>query len=128
LPQILLHQYLRYPALTAKDLDLLRGTLDVLVLKGLSWGPKHGYAVARWIEEMSDGSLQVLDGALYTSLHRMQEKGWVEGEWGVSDKGHRARFYKLTPLGRKQLRAESQGWTDYVAAVAKILEATTQPA
>ncbi|MFN2566691.1 MAG: PadR family transcriptional regulator [Gemmatimonadaceae bacterium] len=114
--------------MTAKDLDLLRGTLDFLVLKGLSWGPRHGYAVARWIEDTSDGSLQVLDGALYTSLHRMAEKGWIEAEWGISGKGHRAKFYKLTALGRKQLRSEAQDWTDYVAAVTKILNATTQPA
>jgi PadR family transcriptional regulator PadR len=111
-----------------KDLDLLRGTLDILILKGLSWTPKHGYAVARWIEETSDGSLKVLDGALYTSLHRMEEKGWVEALWGTSATGHRAKFYSLTPLGRKQLRSESQSWTEYVGAVGKILNATTQPA
>jgi PadR family transcriptional regulator PadR len=123
----LIYQYLRVPV-TTKDLDLLRGTLDVLILKGLSWGPKHGYAVARWIEDTSGGSLQVFDGALYTSLHRMEEKGWIEAEWGTSDKGHRAKFYRLTALGRKQLRSEAQDWTDYVAAVTKILTATTQPA
>jgi PadR family transcriptional regulator PadR len=114
--------------MSPKDLDLLRGTLDVLILKGLSWGPKHGYAVARWIEETSDSSLQVLDGALYTSLHRMEEKGWVEARWGVSPTGHRAKFYSLTSAGRKQLRSEAESWMEYVSAVGKILNATTQPA
>ena len=109
-------------------MDMLQGTLDVLVLRGLNWGPKHGYAVARWIEQSSDGSLTVLDGALYTALHRMEERGWIGSEWGVSPLGRRAKFYRLTPLGRKQLQAETKGWTDYVAAIGKVLRTTTQPA
>src|SRR5881394_4408468 len=98
-------------------LDLLQGTLDVLVLRALSWGPKHGYAVARFINHGSDGTFTVLDGALYTSLHRMEERGWVESEWGISEKGKRAKFYRLTAAGRPALRAETTGWNDYVAAV-----------
>jgi PadR family transcriptional regulator PadR len=109
-------------------LDLVQGTLDVLILKGLSWGPKHGYAVARWIEDLSRDSLKVLDGALYTSLHRMETRGWIAAEWGISDKGRKARFYRLTPLGRKQLRSEADSWTAYAATVGRILRSTTEPA
>jgi transcriptional regulator len=108
-------------------MELMVGTLDVLVLRGLSWGPKHGYAVARWIEETSKGSLTVLDGALYTSLHRMEDRGWIAAEWGVSPTGRKAKFYRLTALGRKQLQAESDGWAEYVAAVARVLRTTVEP-
>lgn len=104
------------------------GTLDVLVLRGLSWGPKHGYAVARWIEETSKGSLTVLDGALYTALHRMEERGWIAAEWGTSHTGRRARFYRLTPAGKKQLGAEQSDWSEYVAAVGRVMRTTTEPA
>ena len=103
------------------------GTLDALVLRGLTWGPRHGYAVARWIELSSDESLVVLDGALYTSLHRMEERKWIASEWGVSPTGRRAKFYRLTPLGKMQLKAEAQGWSDYVAAVAKVMHTRVQP-
>ena len=109
-------------------MDLVQGTLDVLVLRGLTWGPKHGYAIARWIEQSSNGKLTVLDGALYTALHRMEERGWIAAEWGVSGHGRRAKFYRLTPVGRKQLQAETDGWTDYVAAVGRVLRTTTEPA
>ena len=109
-------------------MELVPGTLDILVLRGLTWGPKHGYAVARWIEQISGGSLTVLDGALYTALHRMEERGWIAAEWGVSGHGRRAKFYRLTPVGRKQLQAETQGWADYVAAVGKVLRTTIEPA
>lgn len=109
-------------------MDLVQGTLDILVLRGLTWGPKHGYAVARWIEQSSNGKLTVLDGALYTALHRMEERGWIAAEWGISGHGRRAKFYRLTPIGRKQLQAETDGWSDYVAAVARVLRTTTEPA
>jgi PadR family transcriptional regulator, regulatory protein PadR len=109
-------------------MELVQGTLDVLILRGLTWGPKHGYAVARWIEQVSSGSLTVLDGALYTALHRMEERGWIAAEWGISGHGRRAKFYRMTPVGRKQLTAETQEWTDYVAAVGKVLRTTIEPA
>ncbi|HEX5437215.1 MAG TPA: PadR family transcriptional regulator [Gemmatimonadaceae bacterium] len=109
-----------------RELDLLQGTLDVLVLRALSWGRMHGYAVARFIHNGSDGTFRILDGALYTSLHRMEEHGWVESEWGISDKGKRAKFYRLTPAGRRALKAEGETWTQYVAAVAKVMRATPQ--
>ena len=108
-------------------MELMQGTLDVLILKALSWVPRHGYAVARWIEETSE-SIQVLDGALYTSLHRMQHRGWISSSWGISDKGRRARFYSLTPAGRKQLSAETADWGEYTAAVGRVLKATTHRA
>jgi transcriptional regulator len=105
------------------QLDLLQGTLDVLVLRALSWGTMHGYAVARFIHQGSDGSFKVLDGALYTSLHRMEERGWVESEWGISEKGKRAKFYRLTAAGRRALRAETTTWNEYVSAVARVMAA-----
>src|SRR4051812_21194438 len=110
--------------MTTQSLDLLQGTLDVLVLRALTWGPMHGYAVARFIHQGSDGTFRVLDGALYTSLHRMEERGWVEAEWGTSEKGKRAKFYRLTTAGRRAQREETTSWNDYVAAVARVMSAT----
>jgi PadR family transcriptional regulator PadR len=107
--------------------ELLQGTLDVLVLKTLSWGPQHGHAVARLIHVSTDGAFEVLDGSLYAALHRMQERGWVDAEWGLSDKGKRAKFYRLTAAGRQQLRVETSQWQRYVASVSKLLTATAQP-
>jgi transcriptional regulator len=103
------------------DLELMLGTLDVLVLRTLSWGPRHGYAVARWIRESSGGSFRVLDGALYTALHRLEERELVESEWGLSEKGKRAKFYRITAAGRRHLRAEVRRWSAYVAAVGRVL-------
>jgi PadR family transcriptional regulator PadR len=108
-------------------IDLLQGTLDVLILKSLSWGPRHGHAVARLIRASSEGAFEVLDGSLYAALHRMEERGWVEAEWGLSDKGKRAKFYQLTSLGRLQLKSETASWQRYSVAVAKLLTATVQP-
>jgi PadR family transcriptional regulator PadR len=110
------------------ELELLQGTLDVLVLRALSRGPMHGYAIARFIREGSGRAFRILDGALYTSLHRMEEKGWVEAEWGISDRGKRAKFYALTPAGRRALRAEAASWERYVAAVAGVMRARPEPA
>src|SRR5678815_991227 len=106
-----MHQIVMYLPLSEEThMDMVQGTLDVLILRGLTWGPKHGYAVARWIEQSSGGSLTVLDGALYTSLHRMEAREWIAAEWGVSALGRRAKFYRLTPAGRKQLLAETKDW------------------
>ncbi|MEP7382756.1 MAG: PadR family transcriptional regulator [Gemmatimonadota bacterium] len=113
--------------MASPELDLLQGTLDVLVLRALSWGAMHGYAVARFIREGSDGSFRILDGALYTALHRMEERGWIASEWGLSDKGKRAKFYQLTAAGRKALRAEAASWDHYVTAVAKVMRAAPSP-
>ena len=103
------------------DLDLLQGTLDVLVLKTLTWGPRHGYAVARWIAETTDDALQVEEGALYTALHRLERRGWIESEWGLSENNRRAKYYQLTAAGRAALRAQSRRWTLYAEAVFKVL-------
>ncbi|HWJ12654.1 MAG TPA: PadR family transcriptional regulator [Gemmatimonadaceae bacterium] len=108
--------------------DLLQGTLDVLVLKALTWGPRHGHAVARMIRAASGGAFEVLDGSLYAALHRLEERECVESEWGLSEKGKRARFYTLTTRGRQLLRAESASWRRYADAVASMLSATTLPA
>lgn len=108
------------------DLDLLQGTLNVLVLRALSWHPMHGYAIARFIQDGSAQAFHILDGALYTALHRMEELGWVEAEWGMSDKGKRAKFYRLTTAGRRALRAETQSWQRYVTAVAGVLHAAPE--
>ena len=106
------------------DLDLLQGTLDVLVLKALTWGSRHGYAVARWIRDTSDDALSVEDRALYVALHRLEARGHVESEWGVSENNRRAKYYALTASGRRELRAQSARWTRYAEAVFKILHAT----
>jgi PadR family transcriptional regulator PadR len=108
--------------MAATDLELLQGTLDLLVLKTLKWGPRHGYAIVSWIRETTDARLQIEEGALYTALHRMEQRGWLEAEWGVSDNNRKAKFYQLTAAGRKQLRAKTAQFTDYVAAVFKVLE------
>ncbi len=105
----------------ASDLDLLKGTLDVLVLKTLSWGPRHGYAVSRWIAETTDDALSVEEGALYTALHRLEQRRLVESEWGLSENNRRAKFYQLTAAGRSALRAQTTRWTQYADAVFKVL-------
>ena len=105
------------------DLELLQGTLDTLVLKTLSWGPRHGYAVARWIKDTSDDTILVEDRALYVALHRLEERGWVESQWGLSENNRKAKYYELTPAGQRQLKAKAREFTDYARAMFKILEA-----
>jgi PadR family transcriptional regulator, regulatory protein PadR len=107
----------------ADDLELLQGTLDVLVLKTLSWGPRHGYAVARWIHDTSQEELRVEDRALYVSLHRLEARGWVESEWGLSDNNRKAKYYQLTTTGRKALREQTARWGRYATAVYRVLQA-----
>ena len=104
-----------------RDLELVQGTLDLLVLKALTWGPRHGYAVARWVGATTDDDLQIEEGALYTSLHRMERRGWIEAEWGLSENNRKAKYYQLTGTGRRQLRAQTQSWTRYAQAVFKVL-------
>ena len=105
------------------DLDLLRGTLDLLVLKTLSWGPMHGLGVLRWIEQTTRDRLQVEEGALYPALHRMERKGWLAAEWGITEKNRKAKFYRLTAAGRRQLAAEVSKWSHYTEAVGLVLAA-----
>jgi len=102
-------------------LDLLQGTLDLLILKALSWGPAHGYDVATWVRERSDAAFLIEEGALYPALHRLERRRWVEAEWGLSDHNRRAKFYRLTSRGRGQLRQEVSQWERYVSAVGKVL-------
>lgn len=106
----------------AIDLDLLQGTLDLLVLKTLKWGPRHGYAIASWIRETTNHRLQIEEGALYTALHRMEKRGLLESEWGLSENNRRAKYYQLTTDGKKQLRSKAAVWTEYATAVFKVLE------
>ena len=108
--------------------DIPQGTLDLLVLKTLSWGPAHGYTVARWIQQLTDDVLQVGEGSLYPALHRLEEQGWVESEWRRSENNRKAKFYRLTTAGRAQLRAESATWSRFATAIAKVLQASEQPA
>jgi PadR family transcriptional regulator PadR len=104
--------------------DLLRGTLDALILKTLTWGPRHGYGVAAWIRETSRDALTVEDRALYLALHRLEDKGWVGSAWGLSDNNRRAKFYQLTAKGRAQLRAESSRLARYAEGLFRVLNAT----
>ena len=104
------------------NMELVQGTLDLLVLKALAWGPRHGYAVARWVSDTTDDDLQVEEGALYTALHRMESRGWLEAEWGLSENNRKAKFYQLTAAGRRQLRAGAARWTRYAQAVFKVLQ------
>lgn len=106
----------------ARPMDLMQGTLDVLVLRTLVWGPMHGYAVSRWIHERTDGVLDIEDAPLYKALHRLERAGHVAAEWGLSENNRRARYYTLTPAGRRQLRAEEAAWRRYATAVARVLE------
>jgi transcriptional regulator len=103
-------------------LGLLQGTVDVLILRTLSWTSMHGYGIARWINDRSDGALAVEDAALYQALHRLERKGLIESEWGLSENNRRAKYYQLTQAGRTQLRAETSEWRQYAEAVFKVLE------
>lgn len=103
------------------DLDLLRGTLDLLILKALAWGPRHGYAVTSWIRDTTSGELEVEDGALYQALHRLEARGWVTAEWGLSENNRKAKYYALTAAGRQQLKAQANVWERYARAVARVL-------
>jgi transcriptional regulator len=104
-----------------RALQLLQGTLDLMVLKALEAGPQHGYGVARWVRDSTEGTLGVEEGALYTSLHRLERRGWVTASWGTSENNRKAKYYELTRAGRRQLAVESKSWTRYAAAMLKLL-------
>src|SRR5690349_7591928 len=101
--------------------ELVHGTLDALILKTLSWGPRHGYAIARWLEDTTDDAIQVEEGSLYPALYRLERRGLIEAEWGTSEIGRKAKIYRLTPAGRRQLRAETADWAAFVSAVSAVL-------
>jgi len=109
------------------SVEVLRGTLDLLILKSVSWGPTHGYAVARWIEQATDDVLRIEEGSLYPALHRLETRGWISAEWGLSENNRRAKYYTLTAKGRAQLRVETVTWTRFAYAVFAALEAPPQP-
>lgn len=107
---------------TSDFTPLLKGTVDLLILQALRQGPSHGYEISRLVHERTDGVLAVEDAALYQALHRLEAKGWIEAEWGVSDNNRRAKYYELTSAGRAQLRSGTSVWKRYANAVFKILE------
>lgn len=109
--------------MSERSLELVKGTLDVLVLKALSWGPAHGYGVTRWIHRTTRGELRVEDAALYQALHRMERRGWLEAEWGRSENNRRAKFYRLTPRGQNQLAGQTRDIRRYVGALLAVLDA-----
>jgi transcriptional regulator len=108
-------------------LAVLRGTLDMLVLKSVSWRPLHGFEISLWLDEQSGGLLHLEDSALYQCLHRLEARGYISGEWGLSDNNRRARFYKLTGEGRKHLTTESARFVSYARTITDLLTATTRP-
>lgn len=105
------------------ELDIVRGTLDLILLKTLSWGPMHGIGIVRWIESVTRQQLLVEEGALYPALHRLEERGWLRAEWGLTPEGRRAKYYTLTARGRQQLAAETTRWSRYATAMDRILTA-----
>jgi transcriptional regulator len=109
------------------DLGLLQGTLDVMILKALSWGPMHGFGVAKWIHLTTDDVLQIEDGALYPALHRMEHRGLIDADWDLTENKRRAKYYRLTSKGRQQLRVRTSSWDRYSTAVSKVIHATVQP-
>ena len=104
------------------SLSLIQGTVDLLVLRALQQGPVHGYAVSRWIRERTDAVISMEDAALYQALHRLEARGWVESEWGVSENNRRAKYYSLTIAGRRQLRDQVATWQRYAAAMSRVIE------
>ena len=100
---------------------MLHGTLEALILKTLSWGSRHGYGIARWIEEATDEAVVVEEGSLYPALYRMERRGWIEAEWGTSELGRKAKFYRITAKGRRRLASETEEWAKFAAAVSKVL-------
>ncbi|HSE66195.1 MAG TPA: PadR family transcriptional regulator [Gemmatimonadales bacterium] len=111
-----------------KESGLLQGTVELLVLKTLSWGPMHGYGIASWIETVTEDALRVEEGSLYPALYRMSGKGWITAEWGLSENNRRAKYYRLTSSGRQQLRKQVTGWQRFAGAVDKAITSTVAPA
>jgi transcriptional regulator len=107
-------------------LDLLQGTLDLLILKAVSLGPLHGYGVLLRIQQISAGRLEIQQGSLYPALYRLEHQGWISSEWGESDNKRKAKYYRLTPAGRRQLRSEAEKWSQMAGLMASILSTTTE--
>jgi transcriptional regulator len=113
--------------MASDEVDVLQGTLDLLVLKALSWQAMHGYNILDWLRRATNGELRIEDAALYPALHRMEARGLIDAEWGLSENNRRAKFYRLTTAGRKALRAESASWKRYAGIMARVLDAAQQP-
>jgi PadR family transcriptional regulator, regulatory protein PadR len=109
-------------------IDLVQGSLDIIVLKTLSWQPMHGFGIARWIQQTTEDVLQVEEGSLYPSLYRMENKGWVKSDWRITENNRRAKYYRLTAAGRRQLADQTASWETFVRAMAKVLRASAAPA
>src|SRR5919109_3408636 len=105
----------------ASQNELLHGTLETLILKTIARGPRHGYAIARFLEEATGDVRQIEDGSLYPALYRMEQRGWIQAEWGMSELGRKAKFYKITPAGRKRLAASTAEWSRFSSAISKVL-------
>lgn len=114
--------------MAGEDRKFLQGTLDILVLKTLSWGPMHGYGVASWIEQRTQDALSIEEGSLYPALYRMEKKGWIESEWRQTENRRRAKFYRLTPEGRRQLQTDVSEWARFTEAVGKVINGSEAPA
>jgi transcriptional regulator len=108
--------------------DFLRGTLDLMILKTLSWAPAHGYGIARWIESCTDDVLDVEEGSLYPALHKLEDRGLISAEWGTTELGRKAKFYRLTTTGKKQLRTSSDTWSRFASAVQAVMNTAPEPA
>jgi transcriptional regulator len=113
--------------MSAESIELLQGTLDLLVLKTLSWGSTHGYGIARWIQQVTGDVLRIEEGSLYPALHRLEKRGWISAEWGLSENNRRAKYYELTTRGRQQLRAATSNWSAFASAVSNVLTSADQP-
>lgn len=109
--------------MSKESLELLKGTLDIVILKTLEAGPRHGYGISRWVRDATGEDLSIDEGALYPALRRLEKRGYVEAEWGVSDTGRDARFYRLTDTGRRELASAVDNWERYVAAMTRVLVA-----
>lgn len=110
--------------MTTPNGKLLQGTLDLLVLKTLAWGPRHGYAIARWLEETTDNGLRIEEGSLYPALYRMEQRGWIQASWGESELGKRIKLYSLTTSGRAELKKQTARYAEFARAVGKVLRTT----
>jgi transcriptional regulator len=110
------------------SVDLLQGTLELIVLKTLSWGPMHGFGIARWMQRTTEDVLQVEEGSLYPALYRMENRGWIKANWALTENGRRAKYYRLTAAGKRQLAAATASWDQVSGAIAKIMSARRQPA
>ena len=114
--------------MAAPPIDLLQGSLDVIVLKTLSWQPMHGFGIARWIQQLSDDALQIEEGTLYPALYRLENRGFVKAEWRITENKRRAKYYRLTAAGRRELTEHTEGWEAFASVMSRILRTATQPA